>query len=311
MTTRRDFLRTLGGGAAAAALLPLPNVRPMQVEAPDGIKYGYAAITWGGNDEQAIDEISAVGYPGIQLRSGVLSRFGDRPRELRELLARHRLTFVALSSGNVSIDPALESRMIDEHVSHAKFLRDAGGLYLQLIDERPKGRDVTAADHQRLARVMSEIGKRTADLGIQVAYHPHMGSMGEKPADIERILAASDPRYVRLLLDVAHYREGGGDPAAAIRQYADRLLFLHIKDLRRGSAGAPFQFVELGRGSVDLPGVFAALRDVRFNGWAVVELDAVPDTGGSPKASAEISKRYLEDVIGARLSERQPPARLH
>ena len=300
MTTRRDFLRTLGGGAAAA-LLPLPNVNPALV-APDAIKYGYAAITWGGNDEQAIDEISAVGFPGIQLRAGVLSRYGDRPHELRDLLARHRLTFVALSSGNVSIDPALESRMIDEHVSHAKFLRDAGGLYLQLIDERPKGRDVTSGDHERLGRLMTEIGKRTADLGIPVAYHPHMGSMGEKPADTERILAASDPRYVRLLLDVAHYREGGGDPVAAIRRHADRLLFLHIKDVRHGpAADAPYEFVELGRGSVDLPGVFAALRDVRFNGWAVVELDAVPDKGGTPKASAEISKRYLEDIVGADL----------
>ena len=299
MSPRRDFLRTLGGGATAA-LLPLPEMIPA-IGSPDGIQYGYAAITWGGNDEQAIEEISAGGFPGIQLRAGVLSRFGDRPGELRDLLARHRLTFVALSSGNVSIDPSLESRMIDEHVSHAKFLRDAGGLYLQLIDERPKGRDVTSADHERLGRLMTEIGKHTAELGIPVAYHPHMGSMGEKPADIERILAASDPKYVRLLLDVAHYREGGGDPVAAIRQYADRLLFLHIKDVRRKPGdGAGYQFVELGRGSVDLPAVFAALRDVRFNGWAVVELDGVPDKGGTPKASAEISKRYLQDIIGAR-----------
>ena len=302
MTTRRDFLRTLSGGAAAA-LLPLPNGMAPPPSATEGIKFGYAAITWGGNDEQAIEEISAVGFPGIQLRAGVLSRFGDRPGELRDLLARHRLTFVALSSGNLSIDPALESRMIDEHVSHAKFLRDAGGLYLQLIDERPKGREVAVGDHERLGRLMTTIGKRTAELGIPVAYHPHMGSIGEKPNDIERVLAASDPRYVHLLLDVAHYRAGGGDPIVAIRQHADRLIFLHIKDLRQGPApGAPYQFVELGRGSIDLPGVFAALREKRFTGWAVVELDSVPDRGGTAKASAEISKRYLRDVIGAAVS---------
>ena len=302
MTSRRDFLRYLGSGTAAA-LLPLPNVTLSIGTRADAIKFGYAAITWGGNDEQAIEEISAVGFPGIQLRAGVLSRFGDRPGELRDLLARHRLTFVALSSGNLSIDPALESRMIEEHVSHAKFLRDAGGLYLQLIDERPKGREVAPGDHERLGRLMTTIGKRTADLGIPVAYHPHMGSIGEKPNDIERVLAASDPRYVHLLLDVAHYRAGGGDPIVAIRQHADRLIFLHIKDLRQGpGAGAPYQFVELGRGSIDLPGVFAALREKRFSGWAVVELDSVSDKGGTPKASAEISKRYLRDVIGAAVS---------
>jgi hypothetical protein len=42
-----------------------------------------------------------------------------------------------------------------------------------------------------------------------------------------------------------------------------------------------------------LPGVFAALRDVGFDKWAIVELDRVPDPGGSPKASAEMNKRYL------------------
>jgi inosose dehydratase len=170
---------------------------------------------------------------------------------------------------------------------------------LQLIDERPAGRAVEAGDTQRLGRLLTEIGKRSADIGIAVAYHPHMGSIGERPNDIERVLDASDPKYVKLLLDVAHYQVGGGDPVAAIRRHADRLLFLHIKDVRRPIRETPpsYEFVELGRGSVDLPGVFAALRDVQFHGWAIVELDDVPDHARTPKDAAAISKRYLEDVI--------------
>ncbi|MBI4420795.1 MAG: hypothetical protein HY560_08215 [Gemmatimonadetes bacterium] len=35
----------------------------------DDIRFGYAAITWGGNDRQAIDDIAAVGFRGIQLRA--------------------------------------------------------------------------------------------------------------------------------------------------------------------------------------------------------------------------------------------------
>jgi inosose dehydratase len=234
----------------------------------------------------------------------VLAKFGTQPSALRDLLARHQLTFVALSSGNVSIDPAKEASVIEEHLAHAKFLRDAGGLYLQLIDERPAGRAVQPADAQRLGGVLTEIGKRTADVGIPVAYHPHMGSIGERPNDIDRVLDASDPKYVKLLLDVAHYQVGGGDPVAAIRHYHDRLLFLHIKDVRRPIRETPpsYEFVELGRGSVDLPGVFAALRDTHFRGWAIVELDDVPDHARTPKDAALISKRYLEDVIRARVS---------
>jgi inosose dehydratase len=304
MTSRREFLRHVGAGAAAA-MLPVRVPRAANgFSAADDIQLGYAAITWGGNDEQAIDDISALGFPGIQLRASVLEKFGAQPAALRDLLARHQLTFVALSSGNVSIDPAKEASVIEEHLGHAKFLRDAGGLYLQLIDERPAGRAVQPADTQRLGHVLTEIGKRTADVGIPVAYHPHMGSIGERPNDIDHVLDASDPKYVKLLLDVAHYQVGGGDPVAAIRRYHDRLLFLHIKDVRRPIRETPpsYEFVELGRGSVDLPGVFAALRDTHFRGWAIVELDGVPDHARTPKDSAMISKHYLEDVIRVRVS---------
>lgn len=261
------------------------------------MQFGYAAITWGGDDERAIEDISALGFPGIQLRANVLARFGKDPAALRDSLAAHKLTFVALSSGNVSIDPAREAQVIQEHVDHARFLRDAGGLYLQLIDEKPRGRAVEAADYARLGRVLTEIGKRTADLGIPAAYHHHAGSMGEKPGEIRQVLDAADPRYVRLLLDIAHYQVGGGDPVKAVHEFADRLLFLHIKDVRIPAPGKPspsFEFVELGQGQVDLPGVFKALREVKFSGWGIVELDSVPEHARTPKESALMSKEYLK-----------------
>jgi inosose dehydratase len=55
--------------------------------------------------------------------------------------------------------------------------------------------------------------------------------------------------------------------------------------------------VELGRGRVDLKGVFGALNDINFKGWGVVELDRVPDPGRTPRESAEINRRFLSDVV--------------
>src|SRR5262245_2128485 len=63
---------------------------------PSEIEFGCAAITWGGNDRQAIQDIAAVGFRGIQLRSNVLKEFGEKPGALRALLGQHRLTMVAL-----------------------------------------------------------------------------------------------------------------------------------------------------------------------------------------------------------------------
>lgn len=304
--TRREFVRTLAGAAAVPAALP-GLFSPGGDRPPGDIAFGYAAITWGGNDRRAIDDIADVGFRGIQLRANVLERYGRRPEELGDLLARRRLTFVALSSGNVGLDGDQE-RLIADHVDHARFLSAAGGKYLQLIDERPSGRPVIAEDYARLGRLLTEIGRRTTDLGIPVGYHNHMGGLGEHPDDLARILDAADPRYVHLLLDIAHYQQGGGDPAAAVRRYRDRLLFLHIKDLQRlapESAGDVntfrFRFVELGRGIVDIPGVFTALREVRFRGWAVVELDSVPDPARTPKEAAAMNRRYLERVVKLRV----------
>lgn len=321
MTSRREFFVKVGA-AAVGAMLPVgrlprglveafapPLYPPMDLScfdtpvapAPAEIKFGYSAITWGGNDSQAIEDLAAAGFPGIQLRSNVLKQYGERPGELRDILAQHRLTLVALSSGSVIIDPAVEKSVLEEHTKNARFVHDVGGLYLQVTDARPKGRAMVAEDYKRLGRLMTEIGKRTADLGIPLSYHNHMGSLGEKPEEVDQILAAADPRYVKLELDTAHYQQGGGDPVQAVRKYHDRHLFLHIKDLESPipssspDASKPYRFVELGRGKVDLKGVFAALHDVKFRGWAIVELDAVPDKARTPKESALISKRYLEE----------------
>ena len=314
---RRDFV---GGIAAlaAASCLPFKSLYagardpnrlypPMDLShfdtpippAPSDILFGYAAITWGGKDRQAIDDIAALGFKGIQLRSNCVEEFGS-PTPVRDLLEEHKLLFVALSSGGVNIDPAVESEELAKHTEHAKFVRDAGGLYLQVTDERPKGHAITPADQKRLGYLLTELGKRTADLGISLGYHNHMGSLGERPEEVDAILEATDPRYARLELDVAHYYQGGGDPVKAILNYHDRLLFLHIKDVEKlhgGDSPKPDRFVELGRGQVPLPAVFAALRTVNFRGWAVIELDAVPDKARTPKECGEISKKYVAEKL--------------
>jgi inosose dehydratase len=245
--------------------------------------------------------VSAVGFRGIQLRTSALPEFGDKPAALKELLASRHLAMVAFSSGNVRIDPQFEAEDLATHLKHARFVRDVGGLFLQLTDTRPKG-PLAAADYQRLGRLLTGIGRRTADLGIPVAYHNHMNNIGERPEEVDRVMDAADPHYVKLLLDIAHYQQGGGDPVAAVRKYADRLLFLHVKDVQSplpGHTGDPmrsYRFVELGRGTVDVKAVFTALDAVRFKGWAIVELDAVPDKARTPKESAVIARQYLEQL---------------
>ena len=310
--SRRKFLGRLtalstaavASAAASTWLKPLTGttVNLMQCgtgSAARAIRLGYAAITWGSDGRKAIEDVSAVGFHGIQLRADAITTF--EPAELRDLLEQHGLTFVALSSGDIHIDPALEADDLALHTKNAKFVRDAGGLYLQILDKPPK-REIRAADYKRLGYLLTEVGKRTADVGIPLGYHNHMGSLSERPENLDRILEATDPRYAKLELDVAHYVQGGGDPVKAIDKYHDRLLFVHLKDVRDADSNTPgvkgpYQWVELGRGRVDLLAVVQSLERNHFKGWAVVELDRVPDKGRTPKESAEMNRKYLEETL--------------
>ena len=121
--TRRTFLAGLG---ASAAVTTLPSFAAS--DHARNIRFGYAAITWGNDERQAIEDIAAVGFPGIQFRANAVTDF--KPAELKDTLAQHKLTFVALSSGEVSLDEP-EAEQIAKHAANAQFVKDSGGLYLQ------------------------------------------------------------------------------------------------------------------------------------------------------------------------------------
>ena len=181
-----------------------------------------------------------------------------------------------------------------------------GGHYMQVTSGRQKDKAPGPADFERAGRFLNELGRRTTELGVRVVYHNHMGALSEHPEELDQLLAATEPRFVDLLLDIAHYKQGGGDPAAAIPKLQHRLAVLHLKDVKAldptKSAGKTYQFVELGRGSVDVPAVIAALKKIEFRGPAVVELDAVPDKEkDTPKSCAETNKKFVTEKLGLTL----------
>ncbi|AQG79708.1 sugar phosphate isomerase/epimerase family protein [Spirosoma montaniterrae] len=297
---RRQFLRTTGLSALALAA----GVDGWAgLTKKSGLQIAYSAITWGGNDAQAIADLAALGYRGIQLRANTFGPYKAKPSELKALLDQHKLKLAMFSSGNVEIDPAKEQSTIDMHVAHASFVKALGGSAIQLTNSvRPKDRPPTTDELKRLAAVMNEIGRQTADMGIQAAYHNHMNQLGETPEEVDVIVQAMNPKYCKLLLDIAHYRQGGGLPENAVRQYKDMLYALHLKDTMSPLPDKPndpkaYRFVELGRGNVNVPAVFNALDDIGFAGWGVIELDGVPEKDKTPAQCAQINKDYITKTL--------------
>jgi inosose dehydratase len=218
---------------------------------------------------------------------------------------------MCFSSGSVDAIPDKRAAHLETHTKNLEFVKAVGGRTVQILSTRPKDHTPTDEEFDRLGALLNEIGKRAVDLGITLAYHNHMNAFGEAPEEVAHVLKVTDPRYLSLLLDVAHYKQGGGDPVHAVSRHADRIAILHFKDVVSPVPGdtrparQSYEWVELGRGSVDLPGVLAALKKLPYNGPAVVELDKVPDpsrsTSKTPKECAEYNRRYVVETLGLTL----------
>jgi inosose dehydratase len=293
---RREFLRTLASLSVAPGALATLRAGARDV-LPNPV--GCATIAWPREEfTHALDTISRLGYRGVQLLGWVREAYpATKTQQLREHLASLKLKAVALSCSAVQLAPERQGNENAEVRSYAEFFSRLGGTFLQVTDWGNPSKEYSAQDIENLGLRMNTLGKVAQDFGLTLGYHPHFGTVGETRQGLGRVLEATDPRYLKLIADVAHLALGGSDPAEVIRTYGERLCFLHLKDLRKeigavarqdrnlvGGKGPPF--CEIGLGIVNFAAVVQALRAVRFPGWVVVELDGGNSTLGGPDASA-------------------------
>jgi inosose dehydratase len=143
------------------------------------------------------------------------------------------------------------------------------------------------------------------EAGVGLVVHHHAAGFLETEAEIERLLADTDPERVGLCLDTGHLAFGGGDPVAFARRHAARVRHLHLKDVDEAVAARVRRdgldyleavragvFTTLGEGGVDVGGVLDALAGAPI-GWAVVEHDRLSEDGPSPLESARTSRARL------------------
>ncbi len=300
--SRRRFLAQSGAAAASAALLGGTPLAFAATHRAQTIQFGLHQITWGSHLETFLRDTHDLGFPGAEVIVKNLQAEGyyDKPAVVKAMLANFGLFPVSLSSGGAleSTDPDKRAAQIDRQMQHAQFCHDVGIMDLQLVASRNRKYTPVLDDYKRSGELMTEIGRRAIALGVKTSLHNHMGSLCQSPEQLDLLMANSDPKYLYLELDIAHCTAGGGNPAKTIDQYHDRLLFIHAKDLLPGYTNEKWRFVELGQGIVDIRGAFAALERHHFKGWAVVELDKEEiDPNRTPKQSAEISKRYIKNVL--------------
>jgi inosose dehydratase len=150
-----------------------------------------------------------------------------------------------------------------------------------------------------------------AAAGLRCALHPHVGTMVERPEQVARVLEDST---VDLCLDTGHLVIGGNDPVELARRAADRVSHVHLKDVdaalsRDVLSGARTYsdavhdglYRPLGQGSVDLAEFVGLLEGAGYDGWYVLEQDAMlddePGEGAGPLADVRASRDFLASVL--------------
>ncbi|MGY1663855.1 sugar phosphate isomerase/epimerase family protein [Geodermatophilus sp. SYSU D00705] len=271
------------------------------------MRLGYHSITWGGvigapqgvtsikdlyylsngSIETAVHDISSVGYEGVEVFDGNLLPYADRPEVLTELLGSTGVELVSVYTGANFVYADVLPDEMHRIRSACELARTFGASRLVVGGGARRAAGTTDEDYRRLAKGLDSVVDLAAEHGLEASYHPHLGTIVESPAELDRLM---EQTRIGFCPDTAHLAAGGGDPAAQIRQYADRLRHVHLKDLDR----ATLQFLPLGHGDLDFPDIVRAVREADYDSWLVVELDAYD---GHPREAAESSLAYLNALL--------------
>ena len=264
-----------------------------------------------------LDEIVEAGYEWTELGPyGYLPT--DLPTLRRELSSRGLKVTGTFAMANVE-EPSLWGELERQVLGAGERLAALDAKYLVLIDDTytdlftgeaiaPKRLDESAWGR------FIETTHRVADIardrfGLQLVFHPHAETHIEYEDQIEAFLEQTDPDRISICFDTGHHAYRGGDPINFMRQHHDRIPYLHLKSIdpeiqeRVEAEGIPFaeavkmdMFVEPSKGAVDFLAFRDLLREIDYDGYAIVEQDMYPAPFDKPLPIAKRTRAYLREI---------------
>jgi inosose dehydratase len=296
-----------------------------------------APCCWGVDDvrnpnlpdwELVFDEVKAAGYGGMEL-----GPYGYVPLDIEvvsEALTSRGLYIVAGTIFDDLVAPENRENLLrqtDEICALITRLpkppQSAGqrfaAPYLTVMDWGHDERDYAAGhsekaprlDDNRWAGMIANI-KAISDLareryGVRATIHPHAGGYIEFEDEIARLAKDISAETAGFCLDTGHLWYAGMDPVTILKTYADRLDYLHFKDIDRTVfdrvMGERIRFFEacaqgvmspIGKGCIDYPAIRSLLTELQYEGFITVEQERDPRNSGGSLADVKSSRDYLK-----------------
>jgi inosose dehydratase len=261
--------------------------------------------------DRVLDDAARLGLKEIE--AGPPGFLPDDPREALALLSRHDVRVIG---GFVTAVLHLADRLDAELASvdrQAKWLGAIGAEVLVLAaatgrDDYDRPEDLMEPEWRTLLGALPRVETIARRSGLEVALHPHVGTVIERAGAIEHVLRDSE---IQLCLDTGHVFVGGADPGRLAREHSGRIRHVHLKDADRALAQAvrdrsvPYAaavarglFRPLGSGDAGIADVLATLKAAGYAGWGVLEQDvalsAAPTEANDPARDVARSRDFAQ-----------------
>jgi len=264
----------------AGLALPLEALAQSRTSWLPGLQLYTIRDLLGADREGTLKSVADIGYREVEL-AGLA---GATAHAMQASLKRYRLDVPSIHASYDRLRGDLDS-VLEE----ARTL-EAGFLVCPSVDA---GERETADDWKRVCQTLNRIGRVVRNQGLVLAYHNHdfeFVPFDDGTTPFHLLMTATDPRDVKLELDVYWVAKAGLDPMQYLTSGQDRIQLVHLKDLAADGSTA-----ELGSGVLDTERIIRAalLAGVKH---LFVEQDSSADPLGSIRTSFRFLERLPADV---------------
>lgn len=230
--------------------------------------------------------LAATGYTQVE-GYGALYADAAKVQQLQAALAQ---TGLKMPSGHFSLD-MLENN--PDRVCEIAAMLGAEKVFCPHVG--PDDRASDAAGWRAFGARLEKAGKPLRDAGLVFGWHNHdfeFVALDDGSTPMEHILAGGPD--LEWEADIAWIIRGGGDPLDWIARHGDRITAVHVKDIApEGECTDEDGWADVGHGTVDWPGLVAALKGKGVKLW-VAEHDKPSDPERFAKRSFESISKIME-----------------
>ncbi len=273
-----------------------------------GIYFAYWTKEWFADYKKYMDKVSALGFDVMEISCAALREVYTTKEQLIELREYAKEKNLTLTAG---YGPTKAENLCSEDPEAVKramaFFKDllpklalmdikilGGGLYSYWPVDFTLNND-KEGDRARAVKNLKELSKTAEEydvtLGMEVLnrYEGYILNTCDEAIDFVDEIGSS---HVKIMLDTFHMNIEEDNIAAAIRKAGSRLGHLHLGEQNR---------MVPGKGSLPWGEIGQALRDIQYEGAAVMEPFVMK--GGTIGKEIKVWRDLIDDLSEERLDE--------